>query len=139
MNHGLNIEQIVDEIKAESFEPHWLDEYNEVRSVYLGSVFALLPSGKYYTPWACSNVEVCESCARSLSLPCDESSPCVSAEEIDGWGDIPEDYHCEACQDAQWYASVESALEEHGLVLESGEGDPCDLFVAEYREREEEQ
>jgi hypothetical protein len=29
---------------------------NEVKSVYLGSVFSLSPSGKYYTPFASSNV-----------------------------------------------------------------------------------
>ncbi len=27
-----------------------------MRVLYVGSVLNLLPSGKYYTPWACSNV-----------------------------------------------------------------------------------
>lgn len=30
--------------------------------VYLGTVFSLMPSGKFYTPWACSNVDACERC-----------------------------------------------------------------------------
>ena len=29
---------------------------------FLGTVFALYPSGKYYMPWACSNVELCPKC-----------------------------------------------------------------------------
>lgn len=32
------------------------------KSVFLGTVFALCPSGKYYMPFACSNVEVCSVC-----------------------------------------------------------------------------
>ena len=33
-----------------------VDTYTEARRVYLGSVLNLAPSGKYYTPFACSNV-----------------------------------------------------------------------------------
>lgn len=33
-----------------------------VGQAYLGTVFALTPSGKYYTPWANSNVESCSEC-----------------------------------------------------------------------------
>lgn len=32
------------------------------RSVFLGTVFALFPSGKYYMPWACSNLASCAAC-----------------------------------------------------------------------------
>jgi hypothetical protein len=32
-----------------------------IRLVFLGTVFALYPSGKFYTPWACSNVEKWEA------------------------------------------------------------------------------
>lgn len=31
-------------------------------SVFIGSVFSLAPSGKYYTPYACSNLDPCPSC-----------------------------------------------------------------------------
>lgn len=30
---------------------------NKVKALFLGSVFSLTPSGKYYTPWACGNVD----------------------------------------------------------------------------------
>ena len=32
------------------------------RFVFLGTVFALFPSGKYYMPWACSNLAPCAAC-----------------------------------------------------------------------------
>jgi len=35
---------------------------NIVGRCYLGTVFALCPSGKYYMPWACSNVNPCPEC-----------------------------------------------------------------------------
>lgn len=50
----INWEALVREIEASDIIE---DECgNEVKSVYLGSVFSLSPSGKYYTPFASSNV-----------------------------------------------------------------------------------
>lgn len=63
---------------------------------YLGSVFSLMPSGKYYTPW-CSNQT---------------------------WRD--------AAMDSAFMELLESAAEAHGLCIESGEGDPCDMFATMY-------
>lgn len=37
-------------------EPFEDDCGNKVKAIFLGSVFSLTPSGKYYTPFACSNV-----------------------------------------------------------------------------------
>lgn len=33
-----------------------------VYAVYIGTVFSVMPSGKYYMPWACSNIEKCNRC-----------------------------------------------------------------------------
>lgn len=109
------------------------------KSVYLGTVFSLVPSGKYYTPWANSNVEICPRCADSGVLPCEEEYPCLSEEEFSGEGDIPEDYHCEACQDTTWYQEVESEFDDRGWSLESGEGDPCDLYATIYSDEPDEE
>lgn len=89
------------ELDEQDWEPDFQDdpEHNEVRRVFLGTVFVLTPSGKYYTPWACSNVT-----------------------------------EAEAEKDERWYEQAREELESIGLSLESGEGDPCDLFAAEYRE-----
>lgn len=35
------------------------DEWNDVKyaSLYIGSILSIMPSGKYYMPFACSNIE----------------------------------------------------------------------------------
>jgi hypothetical protein len=35
------------------------------RHCFLGTVFRLYPSGKYYTPWACGNLNACDGCQGS--------------------------------------------------------------------------
>ena len=96
-----NVKALRAELDAEDWQEDDEPE-REVRRLYLGTVFALTPSGKYYTPWACSNV----------------------TEE-------------EAERDSDWFEQAEEELETIGCYLVSGEGDPCDLFVEEYRDREE--
>jgi hypothetical protein len=39
------------------------------RRVFLGTVFRLYPSGKYYTPWANSNVDPCPHCGGRGFVP----------------------------------------------------------------------
>jgi hypothetical protein len=78
----------------QSLEP--IDKETLVGMEFLGTVFALTPSGKYYMPW-CTN---------------------VTEEEAD--------------QDSLWFEALESIAETHGLTIESGEGDPCDIFAALY-------
>lgn len=69
---------------------------------YLGTVFSLTPSGKYYMPWACSNVT---------------------------------DKEAEA--DSDWWDALDSYLEKFNMWSESGEGDPCDIFVCFFVEEKE--
>lgn len=59
----------------------------------LGSVFNTMPSGKYYTPWAHSN---------------------VTKEEAE--------------RDEIFLDALESIALRHNGWIESGEGDPCDIF-----------
>lgn len=63
-------------------------------SVYLGSVMSLMPSGKYYTPWANSNVT-----------------------------------ESEALKDEKERERMENAASSLDAWLESGEGDPTDVFL----------
>jgi len=35
----------------------------------------------------------------------------------------------EAEEDAEWWETFESELEKHGIWIESGEGDPVDVFA----------
>lgn len=77
---------------AESYEDM---DGNSVRSVYIGTVFSLLPSGKCHMPWTTNATD----------------------EERE--------------QDAEWYERAETELDTIGAYLESGEGDPCDLYVVQ--------
>ncbi len=52
-------------VRKKMDEQEWqMDGENEgrFRELFLGTVFGLFPSGKYYTPWACSNLNPCEVC-----------------------------------------------------------------------------
>lgn len=102
MGKLFNTEQIRDEMNSEDWEDDF-ENYMQRRSLFIGTVFSLCPSGKYYTPWAYSNV----------------------TEE-------------EANQDEAWYEQAKEELDSIGCLLESGEGDPCDLYAVEYRDSPEE-
>jgi len=63
---GLNLQAIRDALNFETWEQ--VEPDREERRVYLGTVFALTPSGKYYMPYACSNVAACPVCKGSGTI-----------------------------------------------------------------------
>ena len=97
---------ILSEVRERLNKEQWVnddpEDDSEKRSIFIGTVFNLVPSGKYYMPWACSNVT-------------DE----------------------EAKKDADWYLQAEEELGTIGCYLDSSEGDPCDLFICEFRNKVE--
>jgi hypothetical protein len=146
-----------------------------VESQFLGTVFALYPSGKYYTPFANSNVDVCPRCkgmckvknakedasACSLAMAEDSALRTSMMAQYGAWanGQWPEESvkrleslqktirqtaaektcpHChgegsrEAYEDGVFSEALESAAEKVGAWIESGEGDPCDVFLARH-------
>ena len=107
-------------------EPEF-DEENEIwtKHIYIGSVMSLLPSGKYYMPFACSNVEICEVCKRAQYVPCTEDDPCKHEDDSED----TEEYHCEACKDARWFEQAEKELSSIDAYMFSGECDATDLFI----------
>ena len=96
-----NLENLKAELEQAPWESDPCNPDMESRQVYLGTCFDLVPSGKYYTPFACSNVT-----------------------------------EAEALKDEEWYEKADRELDAIGASIVSGEGDPCDLFVAQYREKE---
>ena len=53
VDHGFDLAAIRAKLDREDWEVDAEDESVEVRSVWLGTVFGLTPSGKVYTPFAC--------------------------------------------------------------------------------------
>ena len=129
---GINWEAVREKLDGEEWEEVETDR--EERTLYLGSVMSLTPSGKVYTPWACSNVEACKACQEALDGPCDDTSRCTGStgDPLEGEG------HCEVCRDAAWNKLLEEEASEHGLYITSGEGDMCDILVGESRDKGEE-
>ena len=95
----------------------------KIQLVFLGTVFALAPSGKYYMPWACNNLTVCPECQGELSKvdTCDHCHGLGSRE---------------AYEDSVFYEYLNEYAEQHDCWIMSGEGDPCDLFLGRNVEEE---
>lgn len=82
-------------------ENDWHDQPGEFggdsyQSFFIGTVFSIFPSGKYYMPWTTNQTE----------------------EDVE--------------LDAEFKELVEEWLGERNMWLESGEGNPCDLFVCRH-------
>lgn len=56
MDTGLDFDAIRADLDAAEWLPDPDARDQEIRSVFLGTVFTLTPSGKYYAPFACGNV-----------------------------------------------------------------------------------
>jgi hypothetical protein len=204
IDHGFNLAAIRAELDRSDWEDDFENPGSQVRQTYLGTVFNLTPSGKYYLPFACSNVSPCESChgtghvvprrLKRRTLKRQASRHLRVMRRFDAlWGDAaatypigpeedgqpmpslgrpyrptnkraafayidrqPRKYRmryftmgstCTACGglgsreaylDELWREAAEAALETIGCSLTGGEGDPCDMFAAEYRDAPEE-
>lgn len=73
------------------FDP---DSGQNIGICFLGTVFAIMPSGKYWTVWASGNVD-----------------------------------RLEQIKDSAYTEALSAVAEQYGLSIESGEGNPCDLFA----------
>jgi hypothetical protein len=102
---------------AEAFDDM---EGNRVQSAFLGTVLALMPSGKYYTPWACSNVEPCPRCKGTGK----HSKYPQSCDLCQGVGSR------EALEDELMNEALEREADSYGCFIESSEGDPCDILLS---------
>lgn len=148
------------------------------RTVFLGSL--INPSGKYYLPFACSNLNPCPQCGGSgkikrakarlikkLSNAIDQHR--AKYRERKSFWRLPGlerarlcrisstdlfverarlrletlNAQCERCggcgsheahDDEVFWEMLEKEAEAHGYSIMSGEGDPCDTFVVEYRD-----
>lgn len=90
---GFDWGEILSDALDNPTEDQWGDSENPCGTCYLGDVFSLTPSGKYYQPYACSNVS-----------------------------------ENEAKLDELWFEALDNIAKMFDGWIESGEGDPCDLF-----------
>lgn len=91
---------------------------DSVKSVFLGTVFGIMPSGKYYMPFACSNVDSCPRCKGE-----GQTKSLKHCTYCDGMGNR------EAYEDSLMADYLEYYANKQNGWIESGDGDPCDLFV----------
>ena len=96
-------------------------EGNKVQSVFLGTVLDLMPSGKFYLPFACSNVAPCPRCKGTGK----HSKYPQSCDFCQGTGTR------EGIEDEHMNEALERVAESYGCFIESSEGDPCDLFLVQ--------
>jgi hypothetical protein len=89
-------ESVREELDTQEWEDDLFDN-EQTRAVFLGTVFALFPSGKYWTCWTSNATER------------------------------------ERKADLEYADYLLREAEKIGASIESGEGDPCDIFVVEYR------
>ena len=169
MKKIFNLEVIREELDSQEWEDDIYESDCQTRQMFLGTVFQLLPSGKYYQPWACSNVEVCPNCFGTGSKP--GNYPVRVQQRSKARyerllrkairsGTPKKNYKkrqaalnrymqtCSVCNgigskeaydDECWYEQAEKELNSIGCSLTSGEGDPCDMFASECRHNYERQ
>lgn len=133
------------------------DDGERIESAYLGTVMGMMPSGKYYQPFACGNVKPCQHCrgAGSLANPRASHKQVIKyrrlrhrawrnkqhtraahyAAKAEYYADTMLCPHCrgegsvEVWRDAEFMRGMEDAAEKNDCWIESGDGDPCDMFV----------
>lgn len=88
-------------------------------SSYLGSVFTIMPSGKYWTVWAASNVDQREQIKDTAFM--------WALEHV-----VTNKGNKEPKDDS--FHGEYRGLGNYGMMVESGEGDACDLFITTYVE-----
>ena len=177
---GFDPQWVKGQLESEEWEEY--DEFVHVKRIYLGTVFALCPSGKYYTAWANSNVKRCHLCNGEGSVANIHHDPKLFEfwQQTDrdirqnvintfgffhgnGWPtetiDILEKTQAfvdlyrdkiicpqcvglgssEAYLDQIWWEKAEKLYDQFGYSIESGEGDPCDIFAEIYEDYDQEE
>ena len=109
---------------------------NFVKSIYLGDHCCIYPSGKYYMPFACSNVEKCPMCHGSEVVKNDEGI-LESCPFCGGMGSR------EVYEDDIFRETLEEEAEKHKCWIENSEGCATDVLLimdvsSEYVDREKE-
>lgn len=104
-------------IEAREYPQESFYDEEEYFSCYLGSILNIYPSGKYYLPFACSNLDRCEHCRGKGYFG---KIRCI---KCNGYGSS------EAFLDELFAEALEEVSSDHGFWIESGDGCSTDLFA----------
>ena len=119
--------------KIESEESYKDMDGNILKSVFIGTCFNIMPSGKYYMPFACSNVEKCSKCDGIGEITNPNADMALYEEYYDKKIECPVCHGLgseEAYKDQVMQEALEDFAGKYGAFVHSGEGDPCDMFVS---------
>lgn len=114
-----NARQAVKEAAKDNGEVYQDEEGDWLWSTFMGTVMALTPSGKYYTPYANSNVDLCPRCK---GKGCDFCGGLGSRE---------------AHEDECWWEAADDEAGKKGGWVTSGEGSATDIFFIRRATRKE--
>ena len=114
-------------VKSEMESTPWEDDedpYHHVRRVWLGTIYAMMPSGKAYQPFACSNLNPRSNCKGTGKANSNPDNPCP---KCGGLGSR------EAWEDARFVETLEAEAERRHYSIDYGEsGD--DIYVEQRRD-----
>jgi len=121
------------------------DEYDSfdgyrVKELGIGTTFGLTPSGKFYTPFAHSNVDGCPVCNWAGKVKPDNLILRIAGHHY--WHTCPVCHglgSLEALKDEIWYENAEREMDSVGLSIGSSEGDSTCIVVTQYLEEDEDE
>ena len=119
--------------KIESEESYKDMNGNILKSVFIGTCFNIMPSGKYYMPFACSNVKMCLKC-KGKGIIINPNADSALYEECPVCHGLGSE---EAYKDRVMQKALEDFADKYGAFVHGGEGDPCDMFVSIVVDEEE--
>ena len=100
----------------------YLNENDDlIKSVFIGTVMSLAPSGKYWVCFGRGNLNLCPLCKGMGSIITNGKT--ISCPFCEGDGSR------EAFEDTEFNEALEEAACEKNCSIVSGEGDGCDLFL----------
>lgn len=137
-------------VRAVLAEDDWYQDMdmdgNHIERQFIGTVFAVMPSGKYYTAWASSNLTPCPRCKGEGQVKTPRRVRYVNP--VTHKTEVFNNYACPLCEgecsreaheDTLFMEAMEAEASALGCWIESGEGDPCDLFLARSVETDDEE
>jgi hypothetical protein len=142
----LRVSEVRKLLYAEDWENDPNDKHQQVRRVWIGTIFGVTPSGKMYMPFACSNVMGCDACAGTGQIPNHKARVSRALARSPRYEDRRRAYRsCTACcgmgsreayLDELWNDYVSKLADDIDAFADWNDGD---LFISQCRDKPEEE